>query len=1169
MLIRGRRTGRAFRIALVAGGLLCAASDPSTARALPPASARPGDTTARPPAETGPSPAREGGPTSAGLPDLDNLKIPPGAILVICKEVKDALQLLPDGVLLSPDRYRALLDRLDQLERQVNAVAAEVPSACKLSGQVDGKMARLQAQFDFRTDRPRAVVSLGCQRAWLKPGATIDGHLPLLLTGEDGAVKVQIDTPGVHQVTLELEIPVLPRGPKGAEQGFDFGLPGAAITTLDHLALPPRVPEIRINGRLFATAPQDGQKSRVEPGPLGPADRLEVVWKGPAVTPSKEAPFLDAVGRIAVHLNEALVVTDVELSLQARGGEVREWRIQMPREVVPEIKQPRAEDDRIEALVPPDPRNPVLTIKLRNPSAEALRVVFQVRQARTKEATPVGPFAVLNATRQRGTITISAPADLRLRYQPRADVLRREVTDESPSNAVAEFTYSSLPPPSSPAAPMPPLVGILAEEVKGAVEARVEHLLQLTERGWRAKTTIRVTPVRTRVDHLLLDVPGGFQLDTGVGATPTDLVDRVEPVDGSSRSGPLRIKLVKEQTQPFSVTLPGLYPLGDAPGKTSLYLPRPLETLDRGGQIVVTLPEGWELIDSESNLAEPESGQRVSGAAGLPPTWRSEQFPKRVDLSWRPHRPEWPVRAVVDVTVGGGRILVRHQMWFPPPPRTPKRVALDVPAAVAEHLAVCRGGTLEPDRTVRLNPMSGNECSLEVSYRFALSDQEAGAGAPAAKPTDGAAEVFRRVVLPLVRLPGASRIETKVRVWTDPGLIPSLAAGAWEEQPNEPVPDRDILPALVLRSTRETGAVSLTLHGDSAADPAPVLVERALIQVAIAEGGGQAYRARFLVSHFGGRHVDVEFPQPLPRVAPELTLGGKKVARSQALPSPEGTGTGLMRMEVEPDLYRQPLTLEVRYRLAPHASAGGRAGIMALQPPRLRGAAFLGRVWWQVELPPARLGIARGVAGSAEQRWQWQAGLVAPRPSAIALEFPGDPSGSPPSAGTTRPGEGEPALVYWQSEPAPVYLVYAPDQVWLLACSLALLAIGLGLSFAPLPHAARWLAVILLGLTAVLAGVWWPDAVPTVLYGCQPGALVLAAVLAVQWLRNRRYRRRVIFLPGFTRLKAGSSRSPGGDGRPRGEPSTVDAPAQGGNSGVRSPERLLATGEQKTEGLRT
>ena len=34
----------------------------------------------------------------------------------------------------------------------------------------------------------------------------------------------------------------------------------------------------------------------------------------------------------------------------------------------------------------------------------------------------VGPFAVLNAVRQQGTITVTAPTDLRLRYQTRGEM---------------------------------------------------------------------------------------------------------------------------------------------------------------------------------------------------------------------------------------------------------------------------------------------------------------------------------------------------------------------------------------------------------------------------------------------------------------------------------------------------------------------------------------------------------------------------------------------------------------------------------------------------------------------------------------------------------------------------------------------------------------------------
>src|SRR5262249_43485292 len=75
-------------------------------------------------------------------------------------------------------------------------------------------------------------------------------------------------------------------------------------------------------------------------------------------------------------------------------------------------------------------------------------------------------------------------------------------------------------------------------------------------------------------------------------------------------------------------------------------------------------------------------------------------------------------------------------------------------------------------------------------------------------------------------------------------------------------------------------------------------------------------------------------------------------------------------------------------------------------------------------------------------------------------------------------------------------------------------------------------------------GVYSPAALPVIAYGCEPGALVLLVAVAAQWTLQRRYRRQVVLMPGFTRLKSGSSliRS-GSSNRPR-DPSTIDEPRE-------------------------
>ena len=129
-----------------------------------------------------------------------------------------------------------------------------------------------------------------------------------------------------------------------------------------------------------------------------------------------------------------------------------------------------------------------------------------------------------------------------------------------------------------------------------------------------------------------------------------------------------------------------------------------------------------------------------------------------------------------------------------------------------------------------------------------------------------------------------------------------------------------------------------------------------------------------------------------------------------------------------------------------------------------------------------------------------------------------------------------------------VRVVHIPWQLWFLACSGGLLVIGLGVSFAALPRVLGWplLGGLLVGV--LLARFLWPSLFPMLVYGAQPGIVLLTLIFAAQWLLRERYRRQLVFMPGFTRLKPGSSLiHPGSSNRKR-EISTVDEPAKRGSS---------------------
>ncbi len=1143
-----RRIGPAWAGVILAAATVWAADPPapSAATGTKPAAQPKADVHAD---KSAPNPSKEEAPKTKNEPaampprDLSELPAPAGAILVICREVKGALNLIPEGVFLTPEKYRALLDRVDQLERQAKAVKPAIPSACKLSGKVIGDLVQLQAQFDFRTDRPRAQVTLGCQRAWLKPGATLDGQLPMLLPGEDGQVLVQVEKPGVHQVNLELELPLALHGIKNQEQGFDLGLPRAAITTLDQLSLARSVAEVRINGRTVRTRPGDGSASRLEGIALGPVDHLDLAWKGPTATTQKGPPLLEARGQIGVRVTEAAVLTDVELSLQVVWGETREWRIRMPPQVVPEVKEPRLQDEHIDSIEFPDEKNRFLRIRLKDPATEPLKVVFQVRQSRPRGPMPVGLFPVQGAVKQRGTITVSAPAELRLRFTPRGDVLQRDIAEGSRENTVAEFSYGNLPTSTHPAQPAQAPLEIQVEEVKGVVEARVEHNLLLTAEGWRVTTKAFVTPVRTKVSQLEMELPSGFQYDRDVGVTPADIVDGdVKISEGAGKNRTARIKLFKEQTQPFTVSLSGVSAVAPGAQSQTVELPRLLQLQDRGGQVSVSLPEGMELLATGSMPDAPVAGERQH-------TWRFDRFPTQIELAWQPHRRDLPAGNVIDVTVVGTKVRVRQRLSLPIGSTVPKKVTLVIPESVAGRLRITAGGTLDPNGTVKLAPATGKEQVLEWAYAFSLDSvrESRGAGAGAKRAVGD-----RRYRMPLVRLAEATRVDSRLRVWTDPGTWPVLAAGPWEEQPTEVVAERDSLPALVLHSGSLNYPLLLELKEQAALPVAPVVIDHTLIQVAVADEGSQSYRARFLVSRLNARHLDIEFPAPLALLTPELFLDGKKITRLQALPAgSQGNEAGsILRLPMEPELFHKPALLEVRYRITPALAKGASRWATVLAPPVPQGEVLLGRVRWQVALPPGWVPIYQSGSQLSGQRWHWLRGLLVPRPAATTADLERWLTAGTTAAGSGREGvtngdDLRASLESWQTVLRPVSIIHAPNQLWLFACSALLLGVGLGLMYAPLSRRQFGVVLIGLGVAVGLAAVWWPGVVPAVLYGCEPGLVVLLVILVVWWMLQRRYRRQVVFMPGFTRLKTGSSLvRRDSNNRPRGEPSTVDAPTK-------------------------
>jgi hypothetical protein len=1054
---------------------------------------------------------------------VEDLGVPSNAVIVIGDDPKKVLGMVPRFVLLSPERYEELL----RLEREGGARAGgltrpAVPTACKLNGQVEGELARLQVQFQIMTERPRTVVALGCQRAWAR-SAALDGALPLFLT--DGAreegLLVQVDKPGNHTLTLDLALPLTSRGTRGNERGFDLGLPHCAMTNLDQFRFPVTVTEAKLNGQVVR-AKAEADSSRLENLPLGPADRLDLSWKAPTAAVVKGAPVYSAEGRLAVRVEEKNVVTDVELQLEVLRGEMPEWRIQLPRGLGFDLKEPGPADERLERR---EFHDPWLTLRLKKPSAEPLRVVFQVQQPRTESALPIGPFLVPGALRQSGAITVSAPPETRLSFQTQGDVTPRDVPDDAARNQVAAaFTYWSLParPDSSDPAP-PPLLQLDVHRLQGVIESRVEHTLELMPAGWKVATKIEFTPVRAALESVEIQVPEGYPYDSEKGVTPDELAD--PPVFDAQRRV-ATIKLAQKQIRPFTLTLPALYPVPSGTQQAVLDLPKPLHTADRGGQTIIQLPNDVELAARSGDAEGAAVGVRRNHRYTR--TW--DRAPTRLELAWHPYRPELRVESVLDVTVHPRRAAVRHRFDLQVPGRALERVALQIPSALVGRVRVLQGGVLDEVGTVKLDRGDGKPV-LILAYDVPLAERSA---ADAADPSDVLA------AFPVVRVAQATHAETKARFWCSTALQVSRVNGPWDELALETVPENDALPVLVLRTNSLEPALTLRVI-ENRAGLAPVVVDRGLVQVAVVEGGFHSYRARYLLDRIGARHLDIELPAPLSMLNLAVLLDGRRITNLRSVDNGGNAADrgSLVRVAVEPDLYHKPAMLELRYQLAPGRRRGSSLLSSTFVPPVLSGAVLLGPVRWQVNTAAGSVYLYRTGNHDTEQAWTWRGGLLTPTARADGNELERWLTGA---KDLELDEPAEPSVECWRSELEPIQVVHVPRAAWLLTCSVLVLALGLVLAIGPVSRGTMLGAAVILSLLLIGAGLAWPEALPLLLYGCEPGLIVLV-LLALGYGAARLSGRRSRHLPAFSRVPAGSSLvQPGSSHRHRREPTTVDAP---------------------------
>lgn len=1112
------------------------------------------------------------------LKKMDLSALPADAAIVLCEQVNEALDLIPKAVILRPEKYQALLDEIDRLSKQIEKQKIDnstPPTRCLLRGKVEAGAVRLEAEFSGTAEHTDTLVSLACSQAGASSAET-DGRMAQIRRSNAGGFLVRIDKPGEYHIKLDLLLPLA--GREGNSRGFELTLPRAVITQLE-LDLPANCTDVRLGSQPLKDLQLPGLELKNNhlsgsPG-LGPVDKLDLSWK--ETRQFAGDPVRTAEGRIRVRLDASGVEMEADLLLAVEGTATNVWRLLVPRNA--EIKiLPSDKEARIEHRIDTTDREfaSLRTIHLKEARSEPLHVQVKMPLVPLRGSViPVGPFFVLGAVRQTGTVQVrNQVRNLHLDYRGHGDMqLRRQEAEETKVETptrVATLVYSNIPLVEKPEGTVGPKslswLDVEAVKVSAQVRMRVAHTLTLrSEEGsrgtvsgkpgdrspsanrrsyWHIVTTITPATKWADVEQLKILVPPEWE--------PSDENISIAP-NSNPRSVTIPSSLLREaptQAQRLEGRYKSPY---QAEEHAVLKLPLPQGNIE-SCELKIESPADAEVI---VNNAEQMNLELSKQPRPNEQTWRSRGTPSEglgIDVSWRSYQPELRAMSVVDLTLNGTRGEVRHELRLLLPQTAPPFIYLRVPAAVGDSLRIqdeqgrdMRSLKSEIQKPKPETASSSSDSALRVPVAAQDGGKELRLALQYTTRLGEKNEAFRAgepFAVPLVTPEKTTASDVKVRIWSEPGVRPRAASPRWEERNIEAVKDR-ALPVLVLHANTSDTPLRLIWGEQEAGFSA--LVERAVMHVQLEEGGAQSWRAGFQLRQIGDRNLDILMPAPVATLNAQFVFNHHKVTPELINSQGErNAGGNIARLHLPP-LYpfpeagadkrggRQTALLDVSFQ-SPPGRSGGSPLHTTLQPPQILRATTV-PICWQVSVPANRVLIAPESGPGVERSWTRRGWLLA----ASLLEP------------TELRHESEPAaLLRWQDPEAPLVLTHAPQVAWWLVCSLGLLVAGLALYWSAWPQTNDggrpavwfWPLLAVLTLAATVAALFWPTMLCAILYGCEPGAVVLLAVLIVQWLMHQRYRRQIVFLSSFDRGRAGSSlirKSP--SHRPQsGEPSTVDAP---------------------------
>lgn len=1070
-------------------------------------------------------------PGSTALPVLPGFE----PIVAVYDDLKKALdQARPNSVILSAEQYEALLERLQKLEKAAPERRPFFLNACRISGQITaaspGRLAAdIRLDLEFRTTDKDVVLPLGLKGARLTR-ATLDGEPPLWLPHGD-ALALFLKEPKVYRLTVQLQPAVTQIGQES--RLLIENLPQAAITTLD-VTVPAKVTAAQVvaSGAVTVEPLADGQ-SRLRSDALGVLTQLDLRWQTPTPEPEAGQIHVTVHAETQASIEETVLDTESRVKIEVRQGTLDRLAFRIPKEISLLQVESEGRSDAVDFSF--EPGSGQFLLRPRTPLA-AGQAPLEVR-VRTQQPFPdksgkplaIGLLELLDVPRkqQTGTIALFVAGERRLRFQP-VEAFRIDPREVSTANRVAVFAARYWRQPAR--------VDLLIEPgATLAAQAAVKptYVWTFTGRQVHAVFSWEITPRnRTACQEVDLHWPAGFILDRN--SLLSGPVESVQGVEGSPET--VRVRLAPRQTTRFTLKAEGVFALAD--GEIH-HLPlafvsritterdnrlEPLQLLPERGELRLVCQAAEVRLLSANLPLVGENGSPVAlplrcGPSTVFALRHPEAANAHLEVSAQPLRHQVQASADVCVTSSAWELEQRLQYRF-------------VGAAPSElWLRVPRGFHASLQAAVRYRDRSGQTLQTET----ALTER----GPRPLVPTDfverliplpaevgETCEVVLRVTQPLPAEAGMLSVSfitpgpqervlgpVAVQVWasSEVTVAPDTADSAWVVSPGTPteaesVPDwqlhaPDLLTPLRLQRVRAEQTLWTTL-----------VVDQARFDVLAPRAGRNLVRAWLRLDPAKLEQLVLRLPLERSGLRLErLAVNGLEQQPEAIRDSEDGLGHTELVLRLLPRHLRGPVEVEATLPwpagLRPFGIALGELPVIHVPQ-----ADAVHHVVWRVETARGSLPVLWEGDAEPRQAWRFQGWLQAPLPVAATA--------AAGTSGSSRP-TGHPASAYEFEQRGsldPPSILTVPRMLWTLAWSSLLFIVAVLMFYAPRSLS---VAVLFSATCLLLALLFWNAQVGlAAIYGMQPGAALAIGLLSLAWARRQRWRRKVTYLPGFTRSSA-------------------------------------------------